>query len=442
VTQTQAGIPILTITGATTLRGTLSVPGDKSISHRAIMLSALASGTSTIRGLSDGGDVANTLAAVVALGAEVTSSSDGAVLITGGALRQSEHVIDLGNSGTGIRLLAGVVAGLPFRTELDGDASIRSRPMQRIAAPLRLMGAGIDGPSGGDFAPLIITGGHLHGIDYVTPVVSAQVKSAILLAGLEAAGTTTVREPTVTRRHTEEMLLARGADITVDGTTTSVRRSALKPRDESVPGDPSQAAFWIAGAAGTPGSDVTVLNLYLGPARDGFLEVLRRMGADLEVTTVLGQGSSVRVSGTKLHATDITPDEVPGLVDEIPALAVAAMLATGVTRVRGAGELRVKESDRLATIAAMLTAFGTPVEELEDGLDITGGQPLQSARVSSHGDHRIAMAAAMAAIASSGTTEIEGFDAVATSYPSFADHLRLCAPDAQILDVDLDDKGV
>jgi 3-phosphoshikimate 1-carboxyvinyltransferase len=413
------------------LRGTLSVPGDKSISHRAIMLSALAPGTSTIRGLSDGGDVANTLAAVRALGAEVTSS-DGAVVITGGMLRPSEHVIDLGNSGTGIRLLAGLVAGLPFRTDLDGDASIRSRPMDRIAVPLRLMGADIDGPSGGAFAPLVISGGQLHSIDYATPVASAQVKSAILLAGLSAAGTTTVREPAATRRHTEEMLLARGADLTVDDTTTSIRPSTLRPLDESVPGDPSQAAFWIAAAAGIPGSDITVLNLYLGPARAGFIDVLVRMGADLEVTSVPGKGSTVRVRGTDLHGTDIAPDEVPGLVDEIPALAVSAMLATGLTRIRGAGELRVKESDRLSTIAEMVSAFGGAIEELEDGLDITGGRPLNAAHVSSRGDHRIAMAAAMAAIAAQGMTEIDGFDAVATSYPSFADHLRECAPDANI----------
>jgi 3-phosphoshikimate 1-carboxyvinyltransferase len=431
-TPRQTGSVILTINGPSALRGTLQVPGDKSISHRAIMLSALADGTSTIRGLSDGADVGHTLAAMQSLGADITRSSDGSVLITGGALRESDRVIDVGNSGTGIRLLAGLVAGLAFRTELDGDASIRSRPMDRIAEPLRLMGAAVGGGSDGRFAPLVITGGHLHGIDYPTPVASAQVKSAILLAGLSADGTTTVREPARTRQHTEEMLLARGADLTVDGTTTHLRRSALKPLDESVPGDPSQAAFWIAAAAAIPGSDVTVLDLYLGPARAGFLEVLQRMGADLEITTEPGSSATVRVRGGTLRSTEIEPDEVPSLVDEIPALAVAAALAVGVTRVRGAGELRVKESDRLATIAELLTAFGAPVTELEDGLDITGGAALHAARVDSHGDHRIAMAGAMAAIATTGTSMIDGFDSVATSYPAFAEHLAQCAPDARI----------
>ncbi len=414
----------LSVTGPTRLTGRLEVPGDKSISHRAILLSALADGTSSVHGLSDGADVGHTLAAVVALGADVARADDG-VRITGGRLRPADQVIDVGNSGTGIRLLAGVAAGLAFRTELDGDASIRSRPMDRIAIPLRLMGAEIGGPSGGSFAPLVITGGGLHGIDYSTPVASAQVKSAILLAGLAADGTTVVREPAVSRRHTEEMLLARGADLTVEGTTTSVRRSTLKPLDESVPGDPSQAAFWIAGAAAMPGSDVTITNLYLGPARDGFLDVLRRMGAEISVTSEARGAFAVGVRGTDLRATDITPEEVPGLVDEIPALAIAAALAAGVTRIRGAAELRVKESDRVATIAAMLTGFGVSVTEHPDGLDITGSHGLQPARVDSHGDHRIAMAAAVAATAAHGESRIDGFDAVATSYPAFADHLAL-----------------
>ena len=414
----------LSVTGPTRLVGRLEVPGDKSISHRAILLSALADGRSSLRGLSDGADVGHTLAAVIALGAEVASTDDG-VRITGGRLRPADQVIDVGNSGTGIRLLAGVAAGLAFRTELDGDASIRSRPMDRIATPLRLMGAEIGGPSGGAFAPLVISGGGLHGIDYSTPVASAQVKSAILLAGIAADGTTVVREPAVSRRHTEQMLLARGADLTVDGTTTSVRRSALKPLDESVPGDPSQAAFWIAGAAAVPGSEVTITNVYLGAARDGFLDVLRRMGAELHVISEAGGAFAVQVRGTQLRATDIEPEEVPGLVDEIPALAVAAALAIGVTRIRGAAELRVKESDRIATIAEMLTGFGVRVAEHSDGLDITGGSSLQPARVDCHGDHRIAMAAAIAATAAPGSSRIDGFDAVATSYPAFADHLAL-----------------
>jgi 3-phosphoshikimate 1-carboxyvinyltransferase len=420
----------VTITGPATLNGILRVPGDKSISHRAIMMAALADGTSAIRGLSDGADVGHTLAAVRSLGAQVTTDADGAVSVTGGSLRRSDHVIDVGNSGTGIRLLAGIAAGLGFRTELNGDPSIRSRPMDRITEPLRLMGARIGGPSQGRFAPLVIDGGELRGIEFTTPVASAQVKSAILLAGLAADGTTTVREPAVSRRHTEEMLLARGADIIIDGTSTQVRRSSLWPLDEWVPGDPSQAAFWIATAAAIPGSDITVVDLYLGPARDGFIDVLQRMGAEIEMTGDTASARTVRVKGTELRGTEIAPDEMPGLVDEIPALAVTAALATGVTRIRGAGELRVKESDRLATVAEMLTGFGVSVVELADGLDITGGAPLQPGVVDSHGDHRIAMAGAMAALAAHGTSRIDGFDAVATSYPGFANHLAACAPDA------------
>jgi 3-phosphoshikimate 1-carboxyvinyltransferase len=418
------------VSGPSPLRGALRMPGDKSISHRAILLSALAPGTSTVRGLSDGSDVRNTLGAVAALGAQVEVDG-GAVRITGGEWRPSARAVDVGNSGTGIRLLAGLAAGLPFTTEIDGDASIRSRPMDRIAAPLRLMGAQIGGPSDGRFAPLSITGGGLRGIDYSTPVASAQVKSAILLAGLGAQGETTIREPAMTRRHTEEMLLARGADLTVDGLTVSLRPSALRPLDDAVPGDPSQAAFWLAAAAAVPDSEITIDDIYLGPARDGFLDVLRRMGADVTVTATGSTAHSVTVRGTQLAATDIEPAQIPGLVDEIPALAVAAALADGVTRIRGAGELRVKESDRIATIAQMLTAFGVPVVEHEDGLDITGGKPLQAARVDSHGDHRIAMAAAVAATAATGRTEIDGFDAVATSYPAFADDLFRCTAHAE-----------
>jgi 3-phosphoshikimate 1-carboxyvinyltransferase len=414
----------LGITGRATLHGTITVPGDKSISHRCILLAALADGTSRIRGLSGGADVRHTLAAVAALGAQVSTAPDGTVAVTGGTLRESTHVIDVGNSGTGIRLLAGLTAGFPFLTVLAGDDSVASRPMDRIAVPLRLMGAQVDGRSGGTFTPLVVRGGALRGIDYASPVASAQVKSAILLAGLRADGPTTVSEPRPSRRHTEEMLAARGAAITVEDNVVTLAPSRLSPADETVPADPSQAAFWLAAAAALPGSDVTVPGIYLGPGRDGFIAVLLRMGADLEVICEPGRGHTVRARGRLLTGTDITPCEVPGLVDEIPALAVAAALADGVTRVRGAAELRLKESDRIAVIAEMLGAYGAPVEQLPDGLIITGPATLRPARIRSHGDHRIAMAAAMAALAADGTTRIDGFEAVETSYPQFAEQLR------------------
>jgi 3-phosphoshikimate 1-carboxyvinyltransferase len=424
---------VLDVTGPSTLHGSPRVPGDKSISHRAVLLSALAPGTSTVRGLSRGADVLHSLTVAQALGAHVEMDDDltESVRITGGALRHSDSVLDFGNSGTGIRLFAGIAVGLPFRCELDGDGSVRSRPMDRVTTPLRLMGATISGASDGRFAPLVVDGGELHAIEYATPVSSAQVKSAILLAGLAADGTTTVTEATPTRRHTEEMLAARGADIRIDGTTTRIRRSTLRALDEVIPGDPSQAAFWIAAAAGLPGSEVTITGLYLGTARAGFLDVLRRMGAALDVTTDAGGSGTVTVSGTQLHGTDIAPEEVPGLIDELPALAATAALASGVTRVRGASELRFKETDRLATIAEMLGGFGVKVAELGDGLDITGGTVVQGV-IDSRGDHRIAMAAAMLALAARGTSRVHGFDAVATSYPTFLEHLGSCAPQARL----------
>jgi 3-phosphoshikimate 1-carboxyvinyltransferase len=396
------------------------------------MLAALADGTSTVRGLSDGADVRHTVAAVAALGAGV-AENDGELTISGGLLRESPEALDVGNSGTGIRLLAGIAAGLPFETRLDGDESVRSRPMDRVAVPLRLMGARVDGREDGRFAPLQVSGGGLRGVEYTTPMASAQIKSAVLLAGLSAQGPTVVHEPAITRRHTEEMLVERGADIVTDGTTTTLRPSTLSPCDCTVAGDPSQAAFWLTAAAATPGSEVTVPGLYLGPARSGFIDVLQRMGAQVSIVPAAGTAYDVTVRGTQLRATEIEPSEVPGLVDEIPILAVAAALAEGTTTIRGAGELRVKETDRLATVAAMLGALGIDVTEHPDGLDVTGGT-LTPGTVDSYGDHRIAMAAAVAAVAVRGEVSIRRFAAVETSYPQFLRHLADCAPDLVIND--------
>lgn len=393
-------------------------------------MSALAPGASTVTGLSDGADVRHTLAAMAALGAEI-AEYDGAVTITGGTLSAPADTLDLGNSGTGIRLLAGIAAGLSFPTRLDGDDSVRSRPMDRIATPLRLMGARVDGREGGRYAPLEIHGGGLRGIEYTSPVASAQVKSAVLLAGLAADGSTTVHEPAVTRRHTEEMLAARGAALVVDGTTVTLSPSVLAPLDCAVAGDPSQAAFWLCIAAAIPGSVVTVRDLYLGPARRGFVDVLLRMGADLTTEPGAPGSYDVTVRGTQLRATEVAPEEVPGLVDEIPVLAVVAALAEGTTTFRGAGELRVKETDRLATVAAMLRELGIVVVEHPDGLDVTGGR-LTGGTVDSYGDHRIAMAAAVAALAATGPVSVRRFDAVATSYPGFLHDLASCAPDTVV----------
>ena len=410
-----------TVVGGTPLRGTVRVPGDKSISHRALLLGALAEGTSTVRNLSTGADVARTRAAVEAMGARV--ERDGVrERISGGAslLREPERVLDVGNSGTSIRLLAGMCAGLPWLTMLEGDASIASRPMDRVAEPLRRMGAFVDGRGEGRYPPLVVRGGRLHGIEYDVPMASAQVKSAVLLAGLGAEGETVVRETSPTRAHTEEMLAACGADIVVDGLVVRLRPSVLKPFELDVPGDPSQAAFWIVAACIVPGSDVTVEGIYLGPARTGFLDALRRMGADIEVDQSAG---AVRARSSELRATDVSGAEIPGL-DEIPVLAVAAARAKGATAFTGIDELVVKESNRLATISSELAALGGRVEAGRDRLVVYGPSAMHGGALRSHGDHRIAMAMAVAALGADGETTIDGWDAVATSYPEFSRDLE------------------
>ena len=412
----------LEVHGGSPVRGRLAVPGDKSISHRALLLGALAEGTSTVEGLSTGADVAATAAAVAALGAEF----DGAH-ITGGRdrLRRPAATVDVGNSGTTLRLLAGLCAPFPWEVTLDGDDSIRRRPMDRVAEPLRRMGAVVDG----DRAPLVVRGGDLRGIDYALPVASAQVKGAVLLAGLGAEGETVVRERVPTRAHSEEMLAACGADLDVsaDGLVTRLRPGKLEPFRLAVPGDPSQAAFWVVAACIVPGSEVTVERVYIGRARAAFVEVLRRMGADVEVRLRDATTADIVARAGDLHGTTVRGDEIPGLIDEIPVLAVAAAVADGPTTFADAAELAVKETDRIAAVTGELAALGAAVEARPDGLVVAGGARLHGAAVSSRGDHRMAMALAVAALAARGPTRIDGWDAVATSYPGFAADLhRLC----------------
>ena len=407
------------------LVGRISVPGDKSISHRVLMLAALADGTSTVRGLSDGGDVACTRRIIEALGADVVDAGDGAISISGGRLEAVDHPLDVGNSGTGIRLLAGLLAGLPFRSVLDGDASIRRRPMDRVLDPLRLMGASLRGRDGQPLAPLEIQGGGLRGIEYRLPVASAQVKGCVLFAGLSAEGPTTVLEDRPSRAHTEELMMAFGItlDAGSDGDLRSVTVQPGRPTafDHDVAGDPSQAAFWAVAASILPGSEVVVANVYAGPARSGFVDVLSRMGADITHDPTTGD-LTVRHSG--LTGTVVTADEVPGLVDEVPILAVAAACADGQTTFEGVGELRVKESDRLATVESELGRMGADVRVDGDTL-VVRGSALTGAEVDSHHDHRIAMACAVAALVADGPTTIHGWDAVATSYPGFVADLDL-----------------
>jgi len=411
------------VTGGRPLRGRVTVPGDKSISHRALILAALAEGTSVVRGLSDGDDVARTRAAVEAMGATVDGEK-----ITGGRSRLHEpaDVLDMGNSGTGIRLLAGFCAGFPWLTVLTGDDSIRRRPMSRVAEPLRMMGATVDGRDGGRLPPLTIRGGALTGIDYDLPVPSAQVKSAVLLAGLSAGGETVVRQPVVTRAHTEEMLAACGADVDVsaDGLVVTLRPTPLQPFELDVPGDPSQAAFWIVAACIVPGSEVVVDDVYIGPARTGFLDMLGDMGADVER---VGERTVRARYSPDLHGAVTGPDGIAGLIDEIPVLAVAGAVASGHTGFIDVGELRVKESDRVATTIEELGSLGAKVTYADDGLHVQGGAALRGGTVHSHWDHRIAMAMAVAGLAAEGSTVIEGWEAVATSYPGFERDLeQLC----------------
>jgi 3-phosphoshikimate 1-carboxyvinyltransferase len=426
------------------LTGRVRVPGDKSVSHRALLLAARGEGVSVLRGLSDGDDVRRTALAVAAAGALVEAQAGvrpgsraspgssatpiGDVEVTGGVARlhEPETPLDVGNSGTGMRLLAGWLAGFPWFAVLHGDEYLARRPMDRVAVPLRLMGAAVDGRDGGRFSPLAIRGGALTGIDYTLPVASAQVKGAVLLAGLGAEGPTTVRERAPVRAHTEELLAAAGArvELAAGGTVVTLHPGPLRPLDLTVPGDPSQAAFWVVAGCVVPGSDLTVEGVYVGRARAGFLDVLRRMGADIEISMLDATTADLHVRTSGLHGTEVAGDEVPGLIDEIPVLAVAAACAEGVTTFADASELAVKETDRIAATTATLRAFGGRAEARADGLVVVGGGSLQGADVDSGGDHRIAMAAAVAALAASEPSRVRGWGAVATSYPGFVDDLE------------------
>ena len=425
------------------LRGRIRVPGDKSISHRVLLLAALANGESTIRGLSDGGDVANTRAIIEALGATVVEDCDHVdpsglqmIRVRGGRLGEAGHDLDVGNSGTGIRLLAGLLAGLPFTSVLDGDASVRRRPMGRVLEPLRAMGAsvigsGLDIGEDAGLAPLNIRGGGLRGIEYRLPVASAQVKGCLLFAGLSADGPTTVVEDRPTRAHTEELMAATGIEI-VRSHTDGLDRVTVSPGrpdafTHDVAGDPSQAAFWAVGASILPGSEVVVANVYEGPGRAGFMKVLTRMGVDLNHDPNSGDLTVRPPASGVLSATTVRSDEVPGLVDEVPVLVVAAACADGETIFEGVGELRFKESDRLATVESELGRMGAEVRVEGDRLVVRGrsGRRLRGAMVNAHHDHRIAMSCAVAGLAADGPTDIGGWNAVATSYPTFAEHLAV-----------------
>lgn len=414
----------LVLAGPRPLRGTVQVPGDKSLSHRALLLAAVAEGRTTIRGLGTGADIARSRALIEGLGVR-TKVRGGELRVSGGgwdALREPEQVVDCGNSGTTLRVGLGLLAGRPFHSVLGGDDSLGRRPMSRVVEPLRAMGATIDGREGGALAPLAVRGGGLVGTTHELTVASAQVKTALLLAGLQASGETAVTSPARSRDHTERMLAALDAPIEQQDETVRISASGLPAFEFDVPGDPSSAAFFVVAALVTPGSELTIEHVSLNPTRVAFLDVLRRMGASIETEPTgesLGEPFGViRVTSSPLSGAVIEGEEVPLVIDEIPVLAVAAAFAEGITEVRDAEELAVKESNRIGAVEQELSQLGVEVEARRDGLVVQGGRPGAN-RFKSHGDHRVAMAMAVAANACAGESQILGWRAVEISYPDF-----------------------
>jgi len=425
----------LTITPGLSLRGTIAVPGDKSITHRALILTALAEGVGTLKRYCRGEDCLNTMRALQGMGIRIDEAQDALRVYGKGlwGLTEPDGIIDCGNSGTGIRLLTGLLAGQDFFAVLTGDASIRRRPMGRIVKPLREMGAAIAGRKGGELAPLAVSGTTLRAIAYVSPVASAQVKSSLLLAALFAKGTTRLSEPRLSRDHTERLFEFFGLPLTRDGLTVTIEgRPSVgwsAAPELLVPGDFSAAAFFIVGATMLPDSDVTITGVGVNPTRTGLLDVLRNMGADIQLLKqreAAGEPvADIRVRSAPLHGVTVGADLIPQTIDELPILCVAAAVAEGETVITGADELRVKESDRIATMAAELRAMGAQIDERSDGMTIKGlGQPGENGRLTqtngrSHGDHRVAMSLAIAALTAPGESVVQDTDCIETSFPDF-----------------------
>jgi 3-phosphoshikimate 1-carboxyvinyltransferase len=418
------------LTGVSALKGEVTPPPDKSISHRAVILSSISKGRSAIKNFLRAGDTMSTVNAFRALGVEITDK--GEMTINGRGLyglREPEAVLDCGNSGTTMRLLSGVLSGSPFFSVLAGDESLGKRPMDRVINPLSRMGARIMARGGDKFPPLAIKGGGLEPMRYELPVASAQVKSAVLLAGLYAEGVTEVVEKARSRDHTERMLPSYGAKVEVEGISIKVSGVAdLAGTDMEVPGDFSSAAFFMAAAIITRGSELTIRSVGINPTRSGLLGVLRKMGAEIEVS------DTVEVSGepvadlccrtSALRGVEIGEGDIPSIIDEFPIICVLAACAEGRTEIKGARELRVKESDRIRAMADGLRKMGVEVEEYEDGLGITGTDAVRGASVESFGDHRIAMSFAVAALAAEGKSVIKDAQAVDISYPGFFNTLK------------------
>ena len=414
------------------LKGELSVPGDKSISHRAVMFGSLASGTTEITHFLKGADCLSTIGCFRQMGVEIEEQKD-RILVHGRGLHglsAPSSVLDCGNSGTTTRLISGILAGQSFSSQLTGDASIRKRPMGRIIRPLRQMGASIESLSGNGCAPLRIEGRPLHAISYDSPVASAQVKSCVLLAGLYADGPTSVTEPALSRNHTELMLSSLGAELTRKGTTATINpEPVLTGTSIHVPGDISSAAFFLAAGLMVPGSEILLKNVGINPTRDGILRVIRAMGGSLEILNRTNSGgeeaADLLVRSSSLHGTVLEGELIPTLIDEIPVIAVLAAFAEGTTIIRNAEELKVKESNRLDIMVDGLSRMGADIEGTDDGMIIRGGKSLHGAVIDSHLDHRIAMSFAVAALAADGETEILDADCVNISYPEFYRDLKM-----------------
>lgn len=413
------------ITKQTGLRGVVHVPGDKSISHRAVMFGALAKGTTSVTHFLEGADCLSTISCFQKMGIEIEKQND-KVLIHGKGLRglnSPREILDAGNSGTTTRLIAGILAGQKFISELDGDASLRSRPMKRIMDPLNAMGADIRCRGENNCLPLRIVGHPLTAIHYTSPVASAQVKSCVLLAGMYADGVTSVTEPFLSRNHTEIMLRSFGADIRSEGTTVSIRPEPdLLAQDITVPGDISSAAFFIAAGLLTQDSEILLKNVGINPTRAGILKVCQDMGADITLLNADYSGepaADILVRTSSLKGTVIQGADIPTLIDELPVIAVMAAFAGGTTVIRDAAELRVKESDRIAVMTDNLRRMGADVEETEDGMIIHGGRPLHGAVIDPRLDHRVAMSFAVVGTVCEGTMDILDGDCVRISYPDF-----------------------
>lgn len=422
----------ITVRPSTGLRGEISVPGDKSISHRSVMIGSISRGATRITGFLNGEDSLGTARAFRLMGIEIDEVGPTELIVHGKGLDglcEPTDILDLGNSGTSMRLLTGLLAGQSFFSVLTGDQYLRKRPMGRVTEPIKGMGAIIDGRDGGKLAPLAIHGTRLKGVDYVSPIASAQVKSAVLLAGLYADGETSVAEPEKSRDHTERMLAGFGATVRVEGLKATVSgRPELTGRPVAVPGDISSAAFFMVAASIVPGSELLIRNVGVNPTRTGILDALRRMGADIAVENAREEAgepvADLLVRAASLKGIMIGGEIIPRMIDEVPVLAVAAAMAEGETLIRDAKELRVKETDRIATMATELRRMGVEVEELPDGMRIVGAKPLVGAVCESHGDHRVAMSMLVAGLAVRGETTVNGTRWIETSFPGFEETLR------------------